>query len=75
MHHLNKLSLTGLSIAGISFLAGVLAMFAAKIAAWQGGIFLSRTELHWFNDSITAFLLAIALIGFVIAFQLIKEKK
>ncbi|HLC49017.1 MAG TPA: hypothetical protein VJI96_01380 [Candidatus Andersenbacteria bacterium] len=49
-------------IATISFLAGTSAMFAAKIAAWQGGVFLSRAEHHWFNDSITAFLLSINLL-------------
>ena len=49
-------------IAIFSFLAGTLAMFAAKIAAWEGGVFLSRAEQHWFNDSITAFLLSINLL-------------
>ena len=43
-----------------SFL-GVLAMMAAKIAASQGGMFLSRTEIHWFNDSITVLLLSISI--------------
>jgi len=51
------------AIAILSCLAGTLAMFAAKIASYEGGTFLFRTETHWFYDSITAFLLSISLVA------------
>jgi len=44
----------------VSLIAGILAMFAAKIASSQAGEFFYRTETHWFNDSITALLTSIA---------------
>lgn len=53
-------------IAVISSIAGILAMFAAKIAAWQDGLFFFRPESHWFIDSISAFLLSINLLAFVV---------
>lgn len=51
-------------VAILSCTAGILAMLAAKIASYEGGVFLFRTELHWFNDSITAFLLSLNLLAF-----------
>ena len=42
---------------------GTLAMFEAKIASYEGGTFLFRSETHWFYDSITAFLLSISLVA------------
>ena len=51
-------------VAILSCIAGILAMFAAKIAANESGVFLLRTELHWFNDSISAFLLSLNLLVF-----------
>lgn len=48
-------------------------MFAAKIAAATNGYFLSRSETHWFNDSITALLTSIA-IGVLIIIKLINKR-
>ena len=56
-------------IAGFSFVMGTLAMFAAKIAAYEGGTFFYRPELHWFNDSMTAFLLSINLVALLVLFR------
>lgn len=58
----------------ISASLGVLAMFAAKIAASKGGEFIFRTETHWFNDSITALLTSIAL-GIFVLIQLHYNKE
>ena len=55
-------------VISVSIIAGVLAMFAAKIASWRGGIFLFRTETHWFNDSITALLTAISIGVFILVY-------
>ena len=63
--------MTGLlAVAALSCAAGTLAMFAAKLAAFEGGTFLYRAETHWFNDAITAFLLSINLLGFAVVFVL-----
>lgn len=51
------------AIAILSTVMGTLAMFAAKIASYEGGTFLFRSETHWFYDSITAFLLSISLVA------------
>ena len=51
------------ALAILSCVAGTLAMFAAKVASYEGGIFLFRSETHWFYDSITAFLLSISLVA------------
>jgi hypothetical protein len=64
-----KISLILYGIAIVSSAAGILAMFAAKIAAYERGIFLSRIEAHWFNDSITAFLLSLNLLAFMFLIQ------
>lgn len=44
----------------IALVAGILSMFAAKIATGQE-LFLGRSEIHWFYDSITALLTSISL--------------
>lgn len=51
------------AIAVFSIVMGTLAMFTAKLASYYGGVFLYRSELHWFYDSITAFLLSISLVA------------
>ncbi|HEY4474076.1 MAG TPA: hypothetical protein VI957_02860 [Candidatus Paceibacterota bacterium] len=66
---MNKINPILYGVATLSCLAGILAMFAGKIAAMQGGIFLLRAETHWFNDSITAFLLSINLLLFAIVIK------
>lgn len=48
-------------VAVFTSLMGLFAMFAAKIAANMGGVLFSRSEGHWFNDSITALLFSISL--------------
>jgi hypothetical protein len=59
-------------ISVISATTGTLAMFIAKLASANGGFILYRTETHWFNDSITSFLLSIICILFSI--QIIYNK-
>lgn len=43
----------------IAATTATVSMFLAKAAAFYGGVFLSRSETHWFQDSISAFLLSI----------------
>lgn len=58
MEHILNTLLRIVSI--VAAIAGTVSMALAKIAAAYGGAFLSRSETHWFNDSVTAFLLSIA---------------
>ncbi len=44
----------------ISGVVGVLALFAAWIAAWGSGTFLGQPEQHLFNDAKTLLLASIA---------------
>ena len=66
---MNKINQILYGVATLSCLSGILAMFAGKIAAMEGGMLLLRAESHWFNDSITAFLLSINLLLFAIAIK------
>lgn len=58
------------AIAVIFTVMGTLAMFAAKLASYYGGVFLYRSELHWFYDSITAFLLSISLVALMFLWRI-----
>ena len=50
-------------VAVVATVMGTLAMFTEKLASYYGGVFIYRSELHWFYDSITAFLLSISLVA------------
>ena len=68
MHTLVQKLLYGLSIFTAG--TGTLAMVAAKVAAYNNGMFLFRSELHWFGDSVTAFLLSITTLMFLVLHNL-----
>lgn len=44
-------------------------MFLAKAAAFYESDLLSRSESHWFQDSISAFLLSITALLFLLVFR------